>query len=153
MRYRADNAKSLSYVWIRSKYSYERSNDDNARSVCKEEGKVLRALSATHPRTSSTMLHLRRFRDDSSFSSSSPRHRLRSNEDFIFAMPPFHRASRWSQDSVRYALFSPGYPYRPSSCTRRNVRRYVWCVRQTNPLDVFPRAHSSFRNTGCPLFL
>lgn len=134
----------------------ERSDDDNARSVCKGEGKVLiRALSTTHPRMSSTTLPLRRFRGDSpSSSSSSPRHRLRSNEDFIFATPSLHRAGRWSQDSVRYTLFSPGYPYRPSSCTRGNVRRYVWCVRQTNPLDVFPRAYSIFpKYRVCPPFL
>lgn len=148
MRYRVDNAKSPSYEFEVS--TDERSDDDNARSVCKGEGKVPRALSVTHSRATSTTHFAftslpRRLRPSSSSS-----RRPRSNDDFIFATPPLLRADRWSQDSVRYALFSPGYSYRLFSRMRGDARRYVWCVRQTNPLDVLSRAHSPFRYTGCP---
>ena len=130
----------------------ERSDDDNARSACKREGKVLRTLSATHPRTSSTTLPLRRFRGGSPSSSSSPRRRLRSNEDFIFATPPFHRASRWSQDSVRYALFSPGYPYRPRPRAREEMFAGMFdaFARQTLSTSSLVRIHLS-EMQGVPL--
>lgn len=52
MRYRVDNAKSPSYEFEVS--TAERSDDDNARSVCKGEGQVPRALSVTHSRATST---------------------------------------------------------------------------------------------------
>lgn len=55
------------------------------------------------------------------------------------------RASRWSRDSVRYALFSPGYPHRTLAREGDDVRRCVCCVRQTNSLSpsrrLLSRAH------------